>query len=116
MNQEEVYYQKVDILTHYGGGKCACVKCGFDDIRALTIDHINGGGNRHRNSLCMPFYQWLVDNDFPLGYRTLCMNCQFIVKAQLSRHRYIKRPQPIIFALKELAQSSELDWVKPATV
>jgi len=28
------------------GGKC--VKCGFDDWRALQIDHINGGGNKQR--------------------------------------------------------------------
>src|SRR5690606_22318669 len=39
------------------GGKC--VKCGFSDIRALQIDHVNGGGtierrkfnNNHHNML-----------------------------------------------------------------
>jgi len=34
------------------GGKC--VKCGFDDFRALQIDHINGGGvkDKKRHSQC----------------------------------------------------------------
>jgi hypothetical protein len=32
-------------LIDFMGGKC--VWCGFDDIRALQIDHINGGGNKH---------------------------------------------------------------------
>jgi len=72
---------KSSVLTHYGNGKCACVDCGFGDIRALSIDHIDGSGAKHRKSIGrggLSFYQWLVDNKFPEGYQTLCMNCQFI--------------------------------------
>ncbi len=72
---------KSSVLTHYGGGKCACVKCGFSDIRALSIDHIEGNGTAHRKTLKrggLSFYKWLVDNKLPEGYQTLCMNCQFI--------------------------------------
>lgn len=72
---------KSSILAHYGNGKLACVKCGFSDIRALSIDHIDGKGVEHRKSLRrggVPFYKWLVDNGYPEGYQTLCMNCQFI--------------------------------------
>lgn len=72
---------KTSILTHYGDGKCACVNCGFSDIRALTIDHTDGRGAQHRKSIGrggLSFYRWLFDNDFPEGYQTLCMNCQFI--------------------------------------
>ena len=73
---------KLDVLTHYGGGICACVTCGFDDLRALTIDHINGHGNAHRRSLgsCggYAFYLWLRRNQYPDGYQTLCSNCQKI--------------------------------------
>ena len=44
---ERSYYRKnrdkvLDIL----GGKC--IRCGFDDRRALQVDHINGGGNKER--------------------------------------------------------------------
>ena len=78
---------KLVALTYYGKGKCACVNCGFTDIRALTLDHIDGGGSRERReqkrnhkqvltgrALC----RWLHLRGFPEGFQTLCMNCQFI--------------------------------------
>ena len=82
----ERYNTKIrkDVLTHYGNGKLACVCCGYSDIRALSIDHINGGGGKHRKALGLragvPFYQWLRLQEYPMGYRTLCMNCQFIAR------------------------------------
>ena len=75
---------KEEVLTHYGNGKCACVKCDFADIRALSIDHINGGGVSHRRNIkCggSSLYIWLRKNKYPEGYQTLCMNCQFIKSA-----------------------------------
>jgi hypothetical protein len=77
---------KQDVLTHYGNGKCACVRCGFEDMRALSIDHINGGGNNFRkqnkltSSYC--FYGWLIRNNYPEGHQTLCMNCQTIKRKE----------------------------------
>lgn len=73
--------RKVEVLTHYGKGRLACVKCGFTDIRTLSIDHIEGRGNRHRQGklrTSASFYAWLKKKDWPMGYQTLCMNCQFI--------------------------------------
>ena len=71
--------QKVNALTHYGGGKLACVKCGYGDIRALSIDHINGEGHKHRQLIKgSNIYVWLRKNGYPEGYQTLCMRCQWI--------------------------------------
>lgn len=40
---------KIEVLTHYSGGSSPkCADCGSEDIRALTIDHIKGGGGRER--------------------------------------------------------------------
>lgn len=73
---------KIETLTHYGKGKCACVMCGESRPACLTIDHINGGGKRHRAELGRKggykFYYWLRQQNFPTGYQTLCMNCQFV--------------------------------------
>ena len=78
---------KATVLTHYGKGKLACVFCGFDDIRALSIDHINSKGNEERREIKpqrwqrftgVEFYRWLKKNNYPEGYQTLCMNCQWI--------------------------------------
>ena len=70
---------KAKVLTYYGRGKLSCLVCGFDDMRALTIDHIEGGGREHRRKEKIGnMYQWLVEQSYPTGYQTLCMNCNFI--------------------------------------
>ncbi len=73
---------KTKVLTHYGNGILACVKCGFNDIRALSLDHINGGGSKERRSLTFHTYKYLIDNNYPQGYQTLCMNCQWIKRVE----------------------------------
>jgi len=73
---------KAEVLTHYGKGKLACVRCGFDDLRALSIDHINGGGRQHAREIGQhsgtAMYSWLKKNNYPEGFQTLCGNCQWI--------------------------------------
>ncbi len=70
---------KEKVILHYGNDKMVCMKCGVSDIRALSIDHINAGEEKPstRRSGTM-FYRWLIKNNYPEGYQTLCMNCQFI--------------------------------------
>ncbi|KKN02260.1 hypothetical protein LCGC14_1119380, partial [marine sediment metagenome] len=62
--------------------KPVCVHCGFDDTRALSIDHINSNGHhlRTKDPTHRDTAKWLKDNGFPDGYQTLCMNCQWIKK------------------------------------
>jgi hypothetical protein len=73
---------RIETLTYYGGGIAKCAMCGTLDMRVLTIDHINGGGNKHRKSIQgsagSNFYKWLKDNYYPGGYQVLCANCQWI--------------------------------------
>ena len=76
--------QKIRVLTHYGGGKLACVQCGFSDIRALSIDHIAGEGYRDRRG---NLYCRLIRQNFPPGYQTLCMNCQLIKRFENNENR-----------------------------
>lgn len=79
------YEYKVKTLTHYGNGRLACVRCGFADVRALSIDHIYGGGKEHMkviNKTGSHFYRWLIMGNFPKGYQTLCFNCQWIKRAE----------------------------------
>ena len=77
---------KLKVLTHYGNSKCACVICGESRPACLSIDHINGGGNKHKKELGITtstgFYRWLINNNYPKGYQTLCMNCQYVKKYQ----------------------------------
>lgn len=72
---------KEEVIGHYSP-TLTCAKCGFDDIRALSIDHIDGGGVQHRKEIKRSsgkdFYQWLKSSDYPNNFQVLCMNCQFI--------------------------------------
>lgn len=57
--------------------KCVC--CGENDINCLTIDHINNNGAEHRNKNHIDFIaQWLIKNNFPTGFQTLCINCNCV--------------------------------------
>lgn len=72
---------KIAAFEAYGG--CTCVGCNEKDLTVLSIDHINGGGNKHRQEIKGKFlnlYFWLKSNNYPPGYRVLCMNCQFRAK------------------------------------
>ncbi len=87
---------KAEVLTHYGKGKCACIKCGFGDLRALSIDHINGGGRLHRQGAGIgsgsAMYVWLKKNNYPSGFQTLCLNCQWIKRDEKHEYRnYLKQ-------------------------
>ena len=66
---------KLAAFEKYGGSKCSC--CGELLLEFLTIDHIDGGGNKHRKSINSTFWYWLRNNNYPEGYRVLCMNCNF---------------------------------------
>lgn len=69
--------RKMKVFEHYGGRppKCAC--CGEKTVQFLSIDHINGGGNRHRKEIGVgkSMYPWIVRNGFPEGFQILCFNC-----------------------------------------
>lgn len=65
------------VLDHYGA-KCAC--CGESEPAFLAMDHIGGGGNKHRRELgarsgSLKMYRWIINNGFPDTFQTLCHNC-----------------------------------------
>jgi len=70
------YKLKLDILKHYGA-YCFC--CNETTIEFLSIDHIDGNGNKHRKDNNIKggvwLYKWLIDNNYPSGFQILCHNC-----------------------------------------
>jgi len=70
------------------GGKC--VRCGFDDERALQIDHINGGGAREFEKLGHGevYYRYLLDlPKIEKTYQLLCANCNWIKRVENGEER-----------------------------
>jgi hypothetical protein len=61
-------------VVEYYGGKCSC--CGEKEYDFLTIDHVNGGGTKHRkivSSALLP--SLIIKNNYPDDYQILCYNC-----------------------------------------
>ncbi len=69
----EMAYKNAIFLAY--GGKCYC--CGEDDIRFLTIDHINNDGKQHREEVGVgrTMTRWIIRNGFPDNIRLACYGC-----------------------------------------
>lgn len=63
-----------EILAHYSDGDPRCECCGERTVEFLALDHINGGGAKHRKSV-KNMTSWIIKNDFPPIFRVLCHNC-----------------------------------------
>lgn len=61
----------------YGGYICAC--CGEMEPIFLSIDHISGGGYKHRKTVHAGYsmYSWLKRHNYPKGFQVLCRNCNW---------------------------------------
>lgn len=86
--------QKCLVLTHYGPDGvlgCSWPGCVVNDLDMLSLDHVKGGGCRHRREIGADgkghggksMYQWIIKHGFPAGYQTLCFNHQ--MKKELSQ-------------------------------
>jgi len=73
---------KLEVCNAYGGAICA--GCGCVEFDILEIDHIDGGGNKHRREIGngdlaagsgTNLYRWLKRNGYPPGFRVLCPTC-----------------------------------------
>lgn len=73
---------KREALDHYGR---ACRRCGNDDVRVLSLDHMNGGGEKdragaHHRTGGWFTYQRLKKRGWPADIQVLCLNCHAIVE------------------------------------
>lgn len=79
-NRAAIGRLRAETYEKYGGARCAC--CGETEMAFLTLDHVNGGGNRHRKEIGgsgsgsgEKIYRWLRDQNYPPGFQVLCWNC-----------------------------------------
>lgn len=74
------YERRMKLAAHAAlGGKC--VVCGWEDHRALQIDHVSGGGNVERKQLKLNttrFYRHVVANAHTGQYQLLCANHNWV--------------------------------------
>lgn len=65
------------VIKKYGN---ICKICNETNPLFLTIDHINGGGNKERSSgkIGQVFYRYLNQIDYSTDYQILCYNCNSV--------------------------------------
>lgn len=77
--RDKLYHKQLKdrVFSYYGGYVCVC--CGENHKEFLQLDHIAGGGREHRETIGVgtKFWLWLINNDFPDGFRVLCANCNW---------------------------------------
>lgn len=73
---KEKYRKYRDMIFAKLGEKC--IKCGFNDRRALQIDHVNGGGTKQRGNLSGLTMIRRIYRDNQSNYQILCANCNWI--------------------------------------
>lgn len=72
--RREIYYQTRRKILDMYGGVCQC--CGEKEIKFLCIDHIGGGGKKHREQINKEnIYRWLYAREKLSGFQVLCHNC-----------------------------------------
>ena len=82
MSQRQGYGRKLKMAAFEAYGGATCAVCGEDRLEVLSIDHVGGGGNKHRKTIGVgsgrTFYRWLRDNGYPPGFQVLCFNCNIL--------------------------------------
>lgn len=75
---------KIEVLTHYSGGKPRCARCPVDEVRFLALDHIKNDGAVHRlRDGVRHSFLWARKNGFPPVFQVLCHNCNTRKHAEL---------------------------------
>jgi len=64
-------------IEHYSNGTNKCCCCGESNPEFLSLNHINGGGRKDRQTFkgARTFCGYLVKNNFPKGINIMCFNC-----------------------------------------
>jgi hypothetical protein len=82
--KDSVYTQLRTMVFNLLGDKC--LHCGFEDRRALQIDHIHGGGRKERkksgysNTWLREVITSIKNNEGK--YQLLCANCNWIKRLE----------------------------------
>jgi hypothetical protein len=65
-----------------------CAHCGFDDVRALQIDHVNGDGHEHRKVVkgTNTFLAEVI-KDTENRFQLLCANCNWIKRVKNQEYK-----------------------------
>ena len=88
LRKREEYSRIKSEIFKFLGDKCK--DCGYDkDVRALCIDHVNGGGSEERRKHKGSYYNIIHDRIMSgsIEYQLLCAICNMIKKIEKNEGR-----------------------------
>jgi len=74
-SREKIRKTRTEVVEKMGG---KCVNCGYDNNKALQVDHINGGGGKERKIYGWKYWKMLNNLADTNEYQLLCANCHAI--------------------------------------
>jgi hypothetical protein len=88
---ERIRARRKKVIENYGN---ACQCCGESIYEFLTIDHVNGGGTKERETFGVTsLISKIIRENYPDDYRVLCYNCncsQAYSKDRICPHNKLK--------------------------
>ena len=75
--------RRIEVIKFLGS---KCVKCGFDDERALQVDHVNSDGFKDKNISASKRFARIQET--PERYQLLCANCNWIKRVEKEEHSW----------------------------
>jgi len=75
---------RVRALMFHGG---LCTECGVNDMRVLTLDHVNGDGYSKRAEGLRSIRAFMDAVKNPEGYQVLCHNCNWVKRLANGENR-----------------------------
>lgn len=77
-----------------------CVRCGFDDERALQVDHLNNDGYLLRKTITNTLSFLKHIKKTPQKYQILCANCNWIKRVETDEKRFKEKKEKHLTAQK----------------
>lgn len=86
-SKERWFEQRQALLEQVGNA--ICKHCGYTDVRALQIDHVNGGGRAEvRNTKFRSPQRYAAHIALtPENYQVLCANCNWIKRWENNEYK-----------------------------
>jgi hypothetical protein len=89
-------FEKQETIKFYGS---SCASCGLNEIKKLTIDHIDNTGGKHRKTGIGDIYGWLYRNKFPTdNFQLLCYNCNCTKTIAFNDKHHLRNKEKVMAA------------------
>ena len=87
LNAKEYYHRLKRRAYEILGDKC--IRCGFDDLRALQIDHIRAVAHGAKRLQGHYLFRQIITGDIG-NYQLLCANCNWIKRHENKEHKSMR--------------------------